>query len=261
MNVPSTLYFLILLTVSHSALGWGQTAHRVTGTIAEQYLTDEARTAINSILPNESLAEASTWADEMRSDPSVFWQKTAPPWHYVTAPAGKIYSEVDAPVAGDAVTALKTFRKTLRDPKARLVDKQLALRFIVHLVGDLHQPLHSGNGTDRGGNDLKVSLMGKSTNLHSVWDSGIINHQKLSYSEWTLWLESKISEQDVMQWSGTDPRIWVAESMEIRDIIYPDTRSLSWEYIHQNLPIIKKRLQQGGIRLAAYLNEIFADPM
>jgi hypothetical protein len=259
MNISSSLTLLILLFVSHSASGWGQTAHRVTGELAEQYLTDEARIAIQKILPDESLAEASTWADEMRSDPRVFWQKTASPWHYVTVPSGKTYGEIGAPKQGDAVSALAGFRETLLDQNARRVDKQRALRFIVHLVGDLHQPLHSGNGTDRGGNDLKVTFMGKSSNLHRVWDSDLVNHQKLSYSEWVFWLNAKITESDVDSWSVTNPQVWIAESVEIRDIIYPATRSVSWDYIYNNMPIVRKRLRQAGIRLAAYLNEIFAD--
>jgi hypothetical protein len=259
MNISSSLTLLILLFVSHSASGWGQTAHRVTGELAEQYLTDEARIAIQKILPDESLAEASTWADEMRSDPRVFWQKTASPWHYVTVPSGKTYGEIGAPKQGDAVSALAGFRETLLDQKARRVDKQLALRFIVHLVGDLHQPLHSGNGTDRGGNNLKVTFMGNSSNLHRVWDSGLVNHQKLSYSEWVMWLNAKITESDVDSWSVTNPQVWIAESVEIRDTIYPATRPVSWDYIYKNMPIVRKRLRQAGIRLAAYLNEIFAE--
>lgn len=261
MHTLSPFALPILLLISHSAAGWGQTAHRVTGAIAEQYLTVEATAAIANILPNESLAEASTWADEMRANPSYFWQVTASPWHYVTVPIGKTYSEVGAPTQGDAVTALKNFRKTLRDDKAHLVDKQLALRFIVHLVGDLHQPFHVGNGTDRGGNDFKVSFMEEKSNLHRVWDNNIIGQQKLSYSEWTLRLKSKITESDVTQWSVTDPRIWIAESAEIRETSYPETRKISWGYIYNKLPIVRKRLQQAGIRLAAYLNEVFADPM
>ena len=259
MKISSSLALPILLFVSHSASGWGQTAHRVTGAIAEQYLTDEARIAIQKILPDESLAEAATWADEMRSDPRVFWQKTASPWHYVTVPSGKTYAEIGAPKQGDAVAALAGFRETLLDEEARLVDKQLALRFIVHLVGDLHQPLHSGNGTDRGGNDLKVTFMGNSSNLHRVWDSNMVNHQALSYSEWVSWLNAKITESDVDSWSVTEPQVWIAESVEIRETIYPATRTISWDYIHNNMPVVKKRLQQAGIRLAAYLNEIFAD--
>lgn len=257
MNAPTFLILSVLLLMNHSAHGWGQTAHRITGAIAQQYLSVEAKSAIDKLLPNESLAEASTWADEMRSDPGVFWQKTASPWHYVTVPAGQTYAEAGAPAQGDAVTALKDFRETLRDKKAPLVDKRRALRFIVHLVADLHQPLHSGNGTDRGGNDFKVSFMGKQSNLHRVWDSNLVNYHQLSYSEWTRWLGSKITKSEVKMWSATDPLIWIKESTAIRETIYPETRTISWDYVYRHTPIVKKRLRQAGIRLAAYLNEVF----
>jgi hypothetical protein len=142
------------------ALSWGQTGHRVTGAIAEQNLSGLARARIRTILGDESLAEASTWPDEMRSDPAEFWQKTANPWHYVTVPRGRTYREVGPPPEGDAASALQRFAATLRDPNASREQKQLALRFTVHIIGDLHQPLHAGNATDRGGNDVKVTSSG-----------------------------------------------------------------------------------------------------
>ena len=136
----------------------------------------------------------------MRSDPSDFWQKTASPWHYVTVPNGTDYDDSDAPPEGDAMTALARFTETLRDPKASQDDKRLALRFIVHINGDLHQPLHAGNGTDRGGKDFKVTWFGKSTNLHSVWDSGLIEQRALSYSEYAKWLSRSITPLEVVAW-------------------------------------------------------------
>ncbi len=92
---------LFTLCISSPAFGWGQTGHRVTGAIAEQYLSPLSQAALMELLPHGSLAEASTHADEMRSDPSEFWQKTASPWHYVSVPAGKTYEEVGAPKQGN----------------------------------------------------------------------------------------------------------------------------------------------------------------
>ena len=252
------LTLLLLLVVSNTAFGWGQTGHRTTGAIAEHYLSTDAKLAIDKLLPNESLAEASTYADEMRSDPSVFWQKTASPWHYVTVPAGKSYSEAGSPSQGDAVTALKRFRATLRDKNASLADKRLALRFTIHLVGDLHQPLHAGNGTDRGGNTIKLTYFGEPSNLHTVWDSAMIDGQNLSYSEWSQWLQVKITKQQTTLWAEPDPLVWIAESAKIRDTIYPQSDVLMWDYGYQHLPTVKTRLQQAGVRLAAYLNAVFA---
>ena len=182
---------------SAGALAWGQTGHRVTGEIAEQYLTPLAQEKIAEIIANESLAEMSTWPDEMRSNPDPFWRKIAGPFHYVTVPEGKTYAEVGPPEKGDSVTALNDFRKILLDDDASLTDKQLALRFIIHIIGDLHQPLHAGNGTDRGGNDVKVRFFGEDSNLHRVWDTNLVDHQKLSFTEWSDWLMAKISAYDV----------------------------------------------------------------
>jgi len=175
------------------AFAWGKTGHRVVAAIADTQLSGLARAHVREILgPGESLDDAANWPDEMRSDPAVFWQKTATPWHYVTL-NGITYDH--APPAGDALQALDHFRVVLQDPKANLADKQLALRFIVHLVGDLHQPLHVGKCCDKGGNDVKVTFFGKPTNLHAVWDSALPDEEQLSYSELAAKLERHLSDR------------------------------------------------------------------
>ena len=219
------------MLVSLEALSWGQTGHRVTGAIAEQYLSPKAQAAIAALLPNEDLAEASTYADEMRANPAPFWQSVAGPFHYVTVPKGKVYGDVDAPEAGDAVTALKMFSEQLKNPNTSLEHKQRALRFIVHIIGDLHQPLHAGNGTDKGGNDFKLNFFWEDSNLHRVWDSGLIERSQLSYTEWTARLSIKISPKQAKHWLVTEPLIWIAESTKIRDEIYPKEEKISWDYL------------------------------
>lgn len=248
---------LLSIIISGSALGWGQTGHRITGAIATHYLTANAKVAIKEIIGHETLAQASTWPDEMRSDPSTFWQRTSGPWHYVTVPKAHTYAQVGAPKQGDAVTALKKFSADLKSEKTTHEQKQLALRFIVHIIGDLHQPLHAGNGTDRGGNDKKVTFFWEESNLHRVWDSGMIDREQLSYSEMTEWLLADISDSDINDWNHTDPRVWIAESTKLRDKIYPKSKELSWVYKHQNMPEVKRRLKMGGVRIAHYLNELF----
>ncbi|QBM76577.1 S1/P1 Nuclease [Sphingomonas sp. AAP5] len=242
------------------AFAWGKTGHRVVGAIAQRYLTPRAAVGVKRILGSETLAEASNWPDFMRSDPSDFWQHTAGPWHYVTVPKGKMYVEASAPPEGDGVTALARFSATVRDPNANLADKQLALRFIVHIVGDLQQPLHAGNGTDKGGNEVKVTFDGKPTNLHAVWDSGLIDDEQLSFSEMASWLRDRITPADLKTWSTTDPTVWVAESAALRDRIYPSPgeTNLSYRYVFDHKAQMELRLEQGGVRLAAYLNQLFA---
>ena len=255
------------------ALAWGKTGHRVVAAIADTQLSGLARAHVREILGGaESLDEAATWPDEMRSAPGDFWQKTATPWHYVTL-NGITYDH--APPEGDALKALDHFRSVLRDPNASLADKQLALRFIVHLVGDLHQPLHVGKCCDKGGNDVKVSWFGKLTNLHAVWDSQLVDEEQLSFTELATKLERHVSNQNVLDWWDINPRDWISESAEIRDTLYPSaskpakgkkrgkgpaTPELSYAYVYKFTPVMERRLSQAGVRLAAYLNDVFASP-
>lgn len=264
------LLVVALLLMPAPALAWGKTGHRVIGAIAERLVSRHTRHAIAAILGPESIAEASTWPDFERSNPDAFWQKEAGPYHYVTVPAGKTYAEVGAPPEGDAVTALAKFVVTVRDTTAPLAERQLALRFIIHIVGDLHQPLHAGNGTDKGGNDVKVVFHREPTNLHAVWDSGLIDQEQLSYSEWTTWLLRRISPEQRRDWRATDPKVWIGESTAVRDKIYPerpaetpgkpaaDKIDLGFGYIYAWSATRDLRLEQGGVRLAAYLDALFA---
>ena len=240
------------------ALAWGKTGHRVTGAIADHYLSQRTRAGVEAILGNETLAEASIWPDFMRADASPFWQRTANPWHYVTVPTGHSYLDVGAPPEGDAVTALAHFASIVRDQKASLSDRQLALRFIIHLVGDLHQPLHAGNGTDRGGNDVAVTFFGQPTNLHAVWDSGMIDQEQLSFTETANWLNARITPELAAQWNNPNPQVWIAESTKLRDQIYPTSPAITSPYVFKHKAQLDLRLEQGGVRLAAYLNWLFA---
>jgi hypothetical protein len=127
----------------------------------------------------------------------------------------------------------------------------------VHIIGDLHQPFHAGNGTDRGGNDVKLKFFWEDSNLHRVWDSGLIDRQQLSYTEWTERLSKKISKQQAQTWMDADPLVWITESAKIRQGLYPKEDKLSWSYQYQHMPTVKQRLQMGGVRIATYLNQIF----
>ena len=272
--------FTYLITVAATvltpapALAWGKTGHRVVAAIADRQLSGLTRAHVRELLGGaEGLDEAATWPDEMRSAPETFWQKTATPWHYVTLD-GIVYDH--APSEGDALEALAKFKATLQDPNASLADKQLALRFIVHLVGDLHQPLHVGKCCDRGGNDVKVSWFGKPTNLHAVWDSQLVDDEQLSFTELTAKLERHIGDADVVNWWDINPRDWISESAQYREQIYANIPApkkadkkakgaeplpdLSYGYVYKFTPLMERRLSQAGVRLAAYLNDIYAHP-
>jgi hypothetical protein len=254
------------------AQAWGPTGHRVTATIAEHNVNGRTRAKIAAILGPEGLAEAATWPDEQRSNPVPFWQESASPLHYVTLPRGAAIETLVHPPEGDAATALAQFAAVLRDPMASREDKALALRFTVHLVGDLHMPLHVGFPGDRGGNDVKVLWFDMPTNLHWVWDEGMILRQQLSYSEYAARLESRITPADTISWWDANPDTWMAESAELRGRIYPATGPelgmgtlespvlLGFSYNWQWTPTVEQRLEQAGIRVAAYLDWVFAAP-
>lgn len=150
----------MLIAMPSSAAAWGQDGHRIIGQIAQERVNGRTAASIEQILGNVDLAEASTWADEERSNPATFWQTEAGSYHYVTVPTGTTLDAVGSPEEGDAFTALRRFTQTVRSAGATQEEKALALRFIVHIVGDLHQPLHVGNGSDRGGNDVDVLWFG-----------------------------------------------------------------------------------------------------
>ncbi len=259
-----TVLVLALVLSPAPALAWGKTGHRVIGAIATRLVSGHTRREVRRILGVEGIAEASTWPDFERANPDPFWQKEASPFHYVTVPAGKTYAEVGAPPEGDAVTALARFAKTVRDPAASRDDKALALRFIIHIVGDLHQPLHAGNGTDKGGNDVKVIFNREPSNLHAVWDSGLIDQDQLSYTELAAWLLPRITREQRRDWRVTDPRVWIGESATLRDRVYPAPSTdgqpvkLGFDYVYAWTAARDLRLEQGGVRLAAYLDALFA---
>jgi len=249
------------LALAAPAHAWGPTGHRIVGQIASDNIDGRTRAEIALILgEGETLAEVATWPDEQRSDPHEYWQETSVPWHWVTVPEGKTYDEVGAPPEGDAMSALSRFTQTLRDPAASREDKALALRFIVHIVGDLHQPLHNGNGLDRGGNQFAVNWFGKPTNLHSVWDSAMIDGNGLSFTEYTARLERHMDAGETIAWWDADPQVWMTESIALRTAIYPDENGASLGYFYQWTwrPVAEERLAKAGVRLAAYLGMVFA---
>ncbi|WP_394130213.1 S1/P1 nuclease [Shewanella maritima] len=246
--------------INSHAHAWGQNGHRIIGELAQKNLTQAAQDNINQLTLGESLAQMSTWADEIRSNPN--WHH-ASPWHYVSIEDDETWKTLDRNPKGDIIEGLKRFEKVLIDPKASQLEKWQALAFYVHFVGDIHQPLHVGYNHDHGGNKIKLKWFGEETNLHSVWDTKLIEHQKLSYTEFTDFI-SRISDENMKNWVGKSYYDWADESKSLRAAAYnleknrdgqPD---LCWQYVYDHTPTIKLRLQQAGIRLADKLNTLFA---
>jgi hypothetical protein len=129
---------------------------------------------------------------------------------------------------------------------------------VMHMVGDIHQPLHVGTGEDRGGNDIRVQWMGNNSNLHRVWDSDVINSLQMSFTELARELNTATPEQ-VEEWQKATVRDWAYESVSYRDRVYdlPDNMRVGYEYRYHNKEIIFRRLLQAGVRMAGVLNEIY----
>lgn len=252
------LVVLSALLTQQQAFAWGQQGHRITGAIAEQHLSPAAKAWLKPILVPQGLANMATYPDDMRSNPDPFWQHTADPYHYVTLSRTPHYHPEDEPAEGDAISALRQFTQLLQDSKTSVEDKRLALSFVIHIIGDLHQPLHVSDAkrNDRGGNKHKVQYFGKDTNLHSVWDSSIIDSQQLSYTEYSRWLNVDITPADIKAWQSVNPMQWIHESSKLNNVAYPAEPALSWGYNFEHLPTVEMRLKQAGVRIAAYLDAL-----
>ncbi len=234
---------------------WGQTGHRVVGLIAERHLSKKAKSNIDKVLAGESLAMVSNYMDFIKSDPNF---KHMDPWHYCTIPEGQTYEEAGTPKEGDVIATIERLKSELKSKEFTDGDEALALKMLAHLVGDIHQPLHVGNGNDRGGNDVKLKYFWESSNLHRVWDSDLIDSQQLSYTEFADWVDisDKVQTKTWQLHTTTD---WAYESMKLRGKVYdlPEDLSLSYRYNFDNIDSVKLRLVQAGIRLAGILNEIY----
>lgn len=256
------LYFLVALSLFSSFSfsseeDWGQTGHRVTGKIAEQYLSRGAKRKIEKILDGQSLAFVSTFGDDIKSDPRF---RKYDPWHYVNLEEGETeYSEEKANPEGDLVMAIRESIEVLEDENASKEDKRFFLKLLVHFVGDLHQPLHSGRGSDRGGNDIEVEWFSDETNLHRVWDSEMIDSFQMSYSELAINAED-LSRRQIKAIASGSILDWMYESKELSNEVYAsveDGDELGYRYMYDWFPVVRKQLHKGGIRLAHILNRIY----
>jgi hypothetical protein len=276
----------VLLGLSVHAWGWGNVGHRVVGKIAENHLSPKAKQGIKTILGFESLAEAATWGDEVRSDEKY---KKYDNWHFVEIPDGMTYETAPKNPNGDVVLGIQTTVAVLKGQSTEFTKKE-ALRYLIHFVGDVHQPLHVGNGTDRGANWCTVKYAGRNNNLHAVWDSALIDAKNLSYTELSEFLDRPdlVTAARLASWARGTVVDWAHESMSHRNDIYPPSLTpaevktpnpsaqrsycktdpeqsiptnlipvLSYPYEYQMKSLLHEQLTKAGIRLSYILNDIY----
>ncbi|GAB4107834.1 S1/P1 nuclease [Echinicola sediminis] len=212
--------------------------------------------AIQEILKHESIPMAANWMDEIRSDDAYDFATT---WHYLTVREGKGYEPEIQEKEGDAYQTLIRLIDELKHRPLSLKKKQENLKMLIHIVGDLHQPLHVGTGKDRGGNSVSVTYFSQKTNLHSVWDTKMIERQKLSFTELAKHLNRRADKKAVTKLQSAPLSEWLSEAVSLRPFVYdlPDHKKLSYEYDYKYFPIIEDRLFAGGVRLAGILNDIY----
>ena len=251
----------ICLYIPLYSMAWGALGHRIVAGIAESYLTKKARRQIAAILGNESMAIASTWADFIKSDPEYNYLS---PWHYANIKAGlseqDFRSYLQADTTTDAYAKLQFLIAQLKDKSLPANTKQMYLRLLIHIVGDVHQPMHLGRLEDLGGNKISVMWFRDSTNLHAVWDEKIIEAQQLSYTEYIAAI-NHTTRQQRLSWQRQSLSDWLYESYQASGQLYHEInrpwQRLSYRYSFDHLGFVNESLLKAGVRLAGVLNEIF----
>lgn len=247
---------LLCLVCAVASYGWGQKGHDVVAAIAERHLTPAARQFADSLLDGRSLVYWANWLDNASYTPELRYTKT---WHYKNVNEGVEYEAMSANPAGDAVTAIKSTVETLTDSARSIDDKVLALKILIHVTGDLHQPMHMGHATDLGGNRIKVKYFGRDTNLHTVWDTNLVESaHKWSYTEWADQLDrgNDISRETYAPWMVD---LWAKGNVSVADSVYkamPEKTDIKYNEIVWATPVIEQQLLAGGLRLAIILNYI-----
>jgi hypothetical protein len=245
--------FGCIIAAASNVAAWGPEGHAIVATLAERQLSASARHVVTVLLGGQTLASVASWADEVRDE----GRRETARWHYVRIPRdARGYNATRDCVAlpeGDCViAALRRFTLTVADSRRMASERTEALKFIVHLIGDLHQPLHVGLAGDRGGNEIEVRLFGRPTNLHQVWDTGLITHARLRTGIYVNRLASMGVD------SGGTPVSWAEEAHALavnRAYVVPANRRLGQRYYDANIPVVDRQLARAGARLARVLNE------
>lgn len=252
-----TLLFLLPTSLLHA---WDSTGHAIVAMLAEERLAPQARTAIAMLLEGQSIVDVASWPDQVRN------QQTAP-WHYVNIEIDEAHYEADrqCPDRQCVVGQIERFRETLANPSSNPAKRQKALKYLIHFVGDLHQPLHAGQNHDRGGNDVKVEFLGQSVNpstkkpwnLHQVWDHGLLDQYAKDAKQAVVQIDQYLMAQSETELAIGSVVEWAMQSHDqARDRAYKFAadRRLDEAYVKQALPVIEAQLASAGIRLANVLN-------
>lgn len=253
-------FFIIVLLFSPLySFCWGVTGHRVVAEIAQRHLSGKAKNELKKLIGRESLAQWANWPDFIKSDTTGTWDKTSK-WHYVNIagnlPKDEFMNGLKNLQGENLYTQIKAMAAQLKDKTLSQDKRQIALRFLIHFVGDLHQPLHVGREEDKGGNDIKVTWFDKPTNIHAVWDGSLVDFQQYSYTEYASYLN--IAATDVVKgWQQSSLEDWFFESYTLANKVYasvPADGKLGFKYNYIFQKDLDLQLLKGGVRLAEIIN-------
>ena len=251
-----------------TAWAWGQEGHRIVALIAADRLTPRARAGVAELFGPDVKGEmeaVSTWADEIRDQ-----RPGTGRWHYVDieiTSAGYDPAR-DCPGGNCVVAQIARDERLVADTRLAKPARAEALRFLIHFVGDLHQPLHCADHHDRGGNSVRVKLGGEETNLHAVWDTAIVSGLGEDPVKVAAELNARITPHEADAWSRGGPADWANDSFAIarKDVYGPlqglggsgETIELPDDYLLRERPVVTEQLEKGGVRLAMLLNTAFS---
>ena len=241
------------------ASAWGVTGHRVVAEIAENHLTNRAKRKLKKLIGKQKLAYWANWPDNVRNSPE--WKNTST-WHYVNIPPQeskeKFIEQLKNNNKPNIYTAIQNVKGIIVDKNTPDSDREIYLRFLVHFLGDMMQPMHTGREEDLGGNLIKIQFFKKDTNLHSLWDSGLIDNTKYSYTEYARVLDVK-SKEEINQIQSGSLEDWLYESHQAANQLYDSVKpgeNYSYDYQEQYKDLLERQLLHAGLRLAKILNEV-----
>ena len=251
------LVVCLSLLLAHEALAWGQKGHDVTAYVAENHLTKRAAKRIAAVLEGYSPVYVSNWLDNASHTPEYAYTKT---WHYLNVDEGETLESMPKNPDGDVLKAVTEIVARLKSGGLTPTEEALSLRMLIHLVGDMHCPMHAGHLSDLGGNRVSVIYFGDATNLHSVWDTALVESaHRWSYAEWQREID-RLSKEEAAEVASGEPADWMRETLELCSEVYastPEGTKISYDYVAKYAPVIERQFLRGGLRLARLLNEIY----
>ncbi len=251
------LLAILCLSTTIQAMAWGQMGHDVTAYIAEKNLTKKAAKTVREILDGHSLVYYANWMDNIRG---IEKYKHTSTWHYRNVDKGETLESMPLNEDGDVVRATEQMIADIKSGKLNEKEEKDAVMMLIHMVGDMHCPMHAGRLSDLGGNRRSIYFFGRKTNLHSIWDSAILESaHKWSYQGWWEQLDIIDNEAKAEIQKG-EPIDWFGETVAHAAAIYaasPENSKLSYDYVTKFAPVAEQQLLNAGLRLAQILNELY----